>query len=316
VLTFVARRLVLGAAVLLLLSLGTFYFFAKNFYGDTGSAVSGWWHWLQGIPSGRSFQGAPLGVSVPHLGPALGHTAVLLGLTLVIVVVVAIAVGTISAATSGRTLDVALRLLSYSAWAVPAFLFALILQTVFSWAGNSLGIHPFPLYGWAGYCPPAQAGGFYNGPCPTGHGAHYVTDVLRHAVLPAVALATSFVGLHSRYLRSSLLVALHAPYTTTARAKGVPEHRVLLRHALRNSLVTFVSAVLLDFGSIFGAALAVDWVFKLGGLGTLFITEIASPTIDANQVTSLLFLTALMVLASSLLSDLAVGWLDPRVRYQ
>jgi peptide/nickel transport system permease protein len=134
--------------------------------------------------------------------------------------------------------------------------------------------------------------------------------------VPAVALATSFVGLHARYLRSALLNSLGAPYIMTARAKGLPERSVVLRHALRNSLTSFVSALFLDFGSVFGAALTVDWVFKLGGLGTLFLNEIANPAIDPNEVTSLLFVTALLVLVSSVLNDLVVGWLDPRVTRQ
>jgi ABC-type dipeptide/oligopeptide/nickel transport system permease component len=90
------------------------------------------------------------------------------------------------------------------------------------------------------------------------HGFAYVGDVAKTPVLPSIALATSFIGLHARYIRSSLLTALDAPYTVTARAKGLSERRVVLRHALRTSLIAFVSALFLDFGSIFGAAVAVD----------------------------------------------------------
>lgn len=314
---FLARRVLLGAIVILVVSLGTFWFFAENFYGPAfGQGVLAlWWDWLIGLWSGRSFVHVFSGTSVPQIGPAFAHTLILLAAALLLVVVFSVLIGTIAAATAGSGLDVTLRVFSYAAWAMPAFLLALVAQTVFSWLGNTLGIHPFPLFGWAGYCPPpATPGGFFNGPCAAGSGLSYVSNVFRHVALPAAVLATSFVGLHSRYLRSALLVALRAPYTMTARAKGLPERQVLLRHALRNSLITFVSALLLDFASLFGAALAVDWVFKLGGLGTLFITEIADPLIDPNQVTTLLFLTALLVLAASLVSDLVVGMLDPRVR--
>lgn len=302
--------------MLLVVSFGTFWFFASNFYGPAYQhpVAPLWWKWLTGLPSGRSFAHVYTGVSVPQVGPAFAHTAVLLAVTLALVVVFGVLVGTLAAARAGSPLDRTLRVFSYAAWAVPAFLLALILQTVFSWLGTRFDIHPFPLFGWAGYCPPSTPGGFFNGRCDAGSGLTYVGNVLRHAALPSLALAASFVGLHSRYLRSSLLVSLRAPYTTTARAKGLPEHRVVLRHALRNSLVTFVSALLLDFASLFGAALAVDWVFKLGGIGTLFLTEIADPNIDPSQVTSLLFLTALLVLGASLVSDVVVGFLDPRVR--
>jgi peptide/nickel transport system permease protein len=92
------------------------------------------------------------------------------------------------------------------------------------------------------------------------------------------------------------------------------ERRVIFRHALRNSLIAFTSALLLDFGSIFGAAMAVDWVFQLNGIGSAFIGAIASPNIDPNALQFLLVLTAALVLFTSLLSELAVAWLDPRVQ--
>jgi peptide/nickel transport system permease protein len=314
VLVSFVRRLLLGGTAIVAVSLGTYWFFSRNFYGpDYGRPIlPAWWNWLKGVPSGRSF-GHVYGIDVPQLAPALVHTLILLAVTLVLVVGASISIGSIAASHAGTLLDTGLRVFSYAAWAIPAFLSALILQSVFSWAGRSFGIHPFALFGWPGYCPAASPTDFYNGPCVAGTGLGYAGNLARHVLLPAVALAVSFIGLHSRYLRSSLLVALHAPYTTTARAKGLSERRVLLRHALRNSLVTFVSVLLLDFASLFGAALAVDWVFKIGGLGTLFISEIANPTIDPNQVTSLLFLTALIVLAVSLLSDLILGFLDPRI---
>jgi peptide/nickel transport system permease protein len=139
-------------------------------------------------------------------------------------------------------------------------------------------------------------------------------SLVRHLTLPALALALGFVGVHARYLRSSLLVALQAPYTTTARAKGLPESSVLLRHALRNSLATFTSALLLDFGAIFGAALAVDYVFALNGLGMLFLADIQTANINPYAVQLLLTLTAGLVIAASVLAELAVAWFDPRVR--
>jgi peptide/nickel transport system permease protein len=120
--------------------------------------------------------------------------------------------------------------------------------------------------------------------------------------------------MHARYVRSSLLVALGTPYVTTARAKGLPERTVILRHALRTSVVTFASALLLDFGSIFGAAMAVDWVFGLGGIGSLFVQTIAGETLDPAAVQLILIITAGLVLLTSLLADLTVACLDPRVR--
>jgi peptide/nickel transport system permease protein len=108
---------------------------------------------------------------------------------------------------------------------------------------------------------------------------------------------------------------------TTARAKGLTERRVVLRHALRNSLTTFVSAVILDFGAIFGAAMAVDWVFQMQGLGSLFLTEIAGVGggdgpryLNPYAIEALLTVTAGFVIASSIVAELAVFTFDPRAR--
>jgi peptide/nickel transport system permease protein len=164
-----------------------------------------------------------------------------------------------------------------------------------------------PVRGWPGICPNGAPG------CEV-HGAAYVRELVRYLALPSIALATSFIGMHARYVRSSLLTALGAPYVTTARAKGLSERQVVIRHALRTSVVPFTSALLLDFGSIFGAAMAVDWVFNLGGIGSLFVQTIAGETLDPSAVQLILVLTAALVLLMSLLADLTVAWLDPRVR--
>jgi peptide/nickel transport system permease protein len=159
-------------------------------------------------------------------------------------------------------------------------------------------------------------------PCPAaGTGVGYVVNVIRSVTLPALTLAAGFVGLHARYLRTSLSVALDAPYTTTARAKGLPERLVLLRHAMRNSLATFLGAMLADVGAIFGASLAIDWIFQLNGIGSLFIRELGINNISGNSifidvyaVEALLLVTALILLVSSFLSEFVVFALDPRAR--
>ena len=316
-LAFLLRRLLLALFVLLAVSFLTFWFFTKNFYvvGTTmlqESPTRAWWEWLIGIPHGslgRGIIGQPLWHDTLQ---ALGHTALLLAGAFVLVVVFALVVGTLSAVREGTAVDVVLRALSYLAWGVPAFLLGLVLQNVLQSLWGAIHAQPLPLAGWPGTCYIGLTGGFNNGDCSVS-GLAYVGQLAQHLVVPSVALAASFIGLHARYLRSSLLVALNAPYTTVARAKGLPERRVV-RHALRNSLVTFVSALLLDFGSIFGAAMAIDYIFGLHGIGGQFIATIANPNIDPHQVQLILVLTAALVLLSSLLAELAVGWLDPRVR--
>jgi len=251
--------------------------------------------------------------------PAFVHTGLLLAGTALLVVCFSLLLGILAATRAGSALDGVLRGFSYAAWAVPSFVLALMLQSAFNWAGSRFGFRWFELSGWPGSC---IGQGGYSYPCePTGGGLHHAVEVVRHLVVPTLALSVAFIGLHSRYLRSSLLVALNAPFTTTARAKGLPERRVVLRHALRNSLATFASALLLDFGAIFGAAMAVDWVFRLNGLGTLFIAEVAgigsgdSPRyLNPYAIESLLTGAAALVVCSSVLAEVVVLRLDPRTR--
>jgi peptide/nickel transport system permease protein len=92
------------------------------------------------------------------------------------------------------------------------------------------------------------------------------------------------------------------------------ERRVVLRHALRTSLIAFVSALFLDFVSIFGAAVAVDWIFQLQGLGSRFMTAIGSEHVDPMATQMIVVVTAALVLVASLLGDIIVSILDPRVR--
>lgn len=322
---FATRRVVLAVVVLLAFSLGTFCLLAGEFPSPLAGrpVLSGYWQWLRGVPSGRTLSNGLLGPIWPTLASSLGHTLVLLGITLLLVAVFGAAFGLIGAATRGSVLDGLLRGGSYLAWAVPPFLLALLVEELVTRLGNQNGLGPFPVAGWAGSCPvPLGLNAGALVPCPAaGSSFDYVLNVLRCVTLPALTLAAGFVGLHARYLRTSLITALDAPYTTTARAKGLPEGLVLSRHAFRNAAATFVGAMLADFGALFGAALAVDWIFQLNGIGSLFIRELginnisgSSIFIDVYAVEALLLVTALVLLASSFLSELAVFVLDPRAR--
>jgi peptide/nickel transport system permease protein len=124
-------------------------------------------------------------------------------------------------------------------------------------------------------------------------------------------------ALHARHLRAGVLETMDQPYITTARAKGLSEERILVRHVLRIAIAAFISGLLADIGAIFGAALAVDVVFRLNGLGTLLVSLFPinsySP-IDVYAVQLLLLITGGFVLLSGALADTFVAALDPRLR--
>jgi peptide/nickel transport system permease protein len=324
--SFLARRLLFAVLVIIALSAATFCFFQWQ-QTPHASPLPAYWTWVKGLWGGPSWQIITTRPTATRnftlLGPtivgALGHTLALLGVTMLLVVLASVGIALVAAARRASLLDLVLRVLSYLGWAVPAFLLALLVQGLMNRVGGSRGVGPFPLAGWPGQCPAAFGlnRGFLSPCAAAGSGLDYVANVLRYIAVPAVVLALGFVGLHARYLRSALLDALGDPYVTTARAKGLPERQVVLRHALRNSLVTFVGALLADVGAIFGGAMAVDYIFQLNGLGTVFVSEFPvdmGAPVDPGSLTPVILLTAVIVIAASLLADLAVVWLDPRLR--
>lgn len=317
--SFLVRRLLLGVVVLLVFSFLSFLLFASQFYPLRGNPIlPAYWRWLRGVPTGQTLVHGLNGPIWPTLGPSLGHTGVLLAFTAALVIAFSVAFACFAAIRRGSVFDVVFRAGSYLAWGVPAFLLALIVQATVSGLGNAHGLGPFPVAGWPGSCPAGlglDAGTIT--PCPVaGTGLTYGLNVARYVTLPALTLSVGFIALHTRYLRASLVTALNQPFAMTARAKGLPERLVVFRHALRNSLITFSAALFADFGPIFSAALVVDWVFQLNGMGSLFFREIDPnvPVLDAYAAEALLLVSGLLLLLSSLLSELAVVWLDPRAR--
>jgi peptide/nickel transport system permease protein len=319
---FLLRRLIFGlVAMFAALSL-CFYYFASKFFPLRGTSTAhAYWLWVRGIPTGRSLTH---GVIYPHLlpmvGAAFGRTMLLMALTLVLVIAISVPVGVICAARRGSSLEFILRTGTYVAWAVPAFVVAIVLQDGLGRIPGGWGLGWFPPAGWAGNCPGGVGVDQHTFQCPAaGHGLTHAGQVIYHLALPALALALGFIGVNARYLRNSLIDTLDAPFITVARGKGLSERAVLLRHALRNAFVTFVPALVSGLGLIFGGALVVDYIFKLGGMGALFLTLLPYNVdgiiqIDAYALMLLLLIGAAVMLAASMLGEAVVALLDPRMR--
>ncbi len=142
--------------------------------------------------------------------------------------------------------------------------------------------------------------------------AHRLADYAGHLVLPTITLALAPIAVWSRYLRSSMLDVLSADHVRTARAKGLPERRVIGDHVVRNALLPLTTVVGLHFGHIVAGAVIVERVFSWQGMGQMLVDGVTRS--DTNVVLAWLMVTATAVLAFNLLSDLAYAWLDPRVR--
>ena len=137
-------------------------------------------------------------------------------------------------------------------------------------------------------------------------------DYLRHLTLPMLVLSLSLSAGWSRYVRASMLDVMSAPYIRTARAKGVPRTRVLVRHGLRNALIPFTTVSAVGIGHLFGGVIITESIFAWPGMGQLFFNALLAG--DTNVVLPWLMVAASFVLLLVLISDILLGVLDPRVR--
>ncbi len=137
-------------------------------------------------------------------------------------------------------------------------------------------------------------------------------DTLMHLILPTIALTLiSFAG-YVRFTRGTLLDVLNADYIRTARAKGLTERTVIMRHAFRNTLIPLTTIIVVDFAGIIGGAIITESVFGWVGMGTLFRQAIGS--FDLNLLMAVFFITASLSVLANLIADLLYSALDPRIR--
>jgi ABC-type dipeptide/oligopeptide/nickel transport system permease component len=143
---------------------------------------------------------------------------------------------------------------------------------------------------------------------PTGHGT------IRHLVLPALALGLPRVGRIARITRSSLLEVIGQDYIRTARAKGLLERIVVVRHALRNALIPVISLMGLDLGYIVGGSVVIEHVFARPGIGDMMLRAIYSRDFPVLQGS--MFVLTLAIVVGNIISDIAYGVVDPRIRHR
>ena len=137
-------------------------------------------------------------------------------------------------------------------------------------------------------------------------------DQLHHLIAPSLVLALVSTAIWSRYMRSSMIDVLHQDFVRTARAKGIPERRILLHHTVRNALLPMITVAGLQLPNLLGGALVTETVFTWPGMGRLFLDSISYR--DYPVVMGILMFTAVLVLLGSLMADLLYGVADPRLR--
>jgi peptide/nickel transport system permease protein len=249
-----------------------------------------YWRWAKGMLKGDMGQSFEMERPVaPMLWDAFSRSAVLALSAMTVVSVLGLTLGVIAAIWRGRWPDHAASIFTYCGVSLPEFYWGLVFILLFCST-----FHLLPSSGYANL-----ADGF----------GHFVA----HLALPVATLTLAFLAHVARLTRSSMVEALESMYVKVARARGLPERLVILRHALRNALIPSITVLAQDFGFLIGGIVAVETVFAYPGLGRMLVEALQRQDLPVMQA-AILVLTGVFCLAN-LAADLLYGVVNPRIRY-
>src|SRR5919201_544945 len=225
------------------------------------------------------------------IGDRLGATLLLMGISSVLAILVAIPLGIYSAVRQYSVWDYLVTALSYFGLAMPTFWFGIMMMIIFSvelrWLPTS------------GMYTPGEEGS--------------PLDLLKHLVMPVLVLALVEVAVISRFMRSAMLDVLSQDFLRTARAKGLRETVVVMRHGIRNALIPVITIIGLRIPVLFAGAVVTEFIFSWPGMGQIFIQGVFAS--DWPIVQAILVITAFLVILSNLVADVLYAVVDPRIRY-
>lgn len=254
------------------------------------SVVVQYGHWL-----GNAFHGN-LGYSLLNgrpvtslLAERIGPTIELMGVGLLLSLLIAFPLGMVAALKRNTAVDYGATVVSLGSVSIPVFFLSLIAIYVFTLK--------FQLLPSSGISDPTAPGPI---------------DSLRHLLLPAVILGFGNSGQFMRYVRSSMITELGADYVRTAEAKGAGPRRVVVRHAMRNSLIPVVTIVATNVPQLLAGAVVIEQVFAWPGMGQLAVSSVNQH--DYSVIIGFALVIAILVLLSNLLADVLYTLVDPRVR--
>jgi peptide/nickel transport system permease protein len=214
----------------------------------------------------------------------LGASLFLLTYSALIAVLLAVPLAILSAARHGRPIDHAIRIGGMIGFAMPPFWMGLLLMLLF---GLTLGLFPI-----------------------SGYGRGFLGHVV-HLTLPSVTIAVFLAPILIQSLRGSMLEVMTADYVEVARAKGLSERRILIKHVLRNALIPAITVLAVNIGWLLSGAVIVEYVFSIPGLGSLLVRAVGFRDYPVIQGLALVF--AMLVVIVNLLADLAYMLVDRRV---
>jgi peptide/nickel transport system permease protein len=236
---------------------------------------------------------------LPDLQRVMGHTLQLVIAAELLAIMLAVFIGVYSALRQYSVFDYSATTFSFVGLATPVFWLGLMLQVLFVNIYLWFDIRIFYTANLSGIDP--------------GSGFHFVIDRAQHLGLPVLTLMVASIATYSRYMRASMLEVVNSDYVRTARAKGLSERKVTMRHAFRNALIPLVTIVALNFGALLSGAVVTETVFALDGMGLYYVTQLQLG--DPYPVMAWLMVVATLVVVFNLVADITYGLLDPRVRY-
>ena len=224
----------------------------------------------------------------------LPATLLVIGSSQVVALLIALPVGVYSALRPYSIFDQIANLLAFIGFSLPTFFTGLLFILLFS------------IYlDWLPFVFQADI---------SATGWHWYWEEFKQAVMPVAVLALFQAASWTRYVRSSVLEVTRLDYVTTARAKGLPERRVVVKHILRNALIPVVTLVALQMPALFGGAIVTEQIFRIPGIGSLLISSILAN--DTPVIMAVTFVFACLVILFNLIADILYGWLDPRIAYR
>ena len=256
-----------------------------------------YWNWISKAFRGDFGQSYTYKYEVTKLiGQRIGNTVWLSLLTMILTYLIALPLGMIAGRFQNSWADKVIVVYTFITYSIPVFVFALVLLWLF---GYTLGWFP--------------TRGSVDSDVVAGTLGYYVNK-FHHMILPAFTMAILSTTGTIQYLRTGVIDAKSQDYVRTARAKGVPENVVFNRHIFRNSILPIAAFLGYEFTGLIGGSVFIENIFSYPGMGNLFVTSITGR--DYSVILALLLLFGTATLLGTLLSDIIMSIVDPRVRVQ
>lgn len=269
----------------------------RELYGLNRGVAEGYFNWLKDALRGE------FGTSFTYRKPVIDVikskmwvSFALSAIAFVIELAIAIPLGIVAARKQYSKWDYLIMFLALAGISLPSFFFAAILQRVFS-----MGLGWLPLSGMV------TARENYTG-------FRLFLDMAYHFIMPVTVFVITGVGSWLRYVRTNMLEVLNADYVRTARAKGLPEKKVIGKHAFRNTLIPIVTFIGGSVPGLFAGAIITEGIFSIDGLGKTALEAVNNK--DLPFLMTYLMFMAVLTLLGTLISDILYAVADPRVRYR